>query len=250
MGKTEAALLWAVNQRLPRLFYILPYQVSINAMFDRLTRIFPDPVGLLHGRSTMAQFQRLMEQSYIPGEAAKLAHLLRNRSGLAYYPVRIFSPYQMLRAAFQLKGHEALLSDFTEAAFVFDEIHAYEPARLAMIVATMGFLARFYGARFLIMSATLPAPIRAVLEDTLGQVTPIYASQRLLARLHRHCLFLIEGDLLEGNNLCRVLDEARQGRRVLVVCNTVRRAQSVWLWMRNRLPPEIPLLLLHGRFTG
>ncbi len=249
-GKTEAALLWAVNQRLPRLFYTLPYQASMNAMFDRLVCIFPGQVGLLHGRSTMAQFQRLMEQSYAPREAARLARLFHNRSGLAYYPVRIFSPYQMLKAAFQLKGHEALLSDFTEGAFVFDEIHAYEPARLAMIVATMGFLARAYGARFLVMSATLPAPIRAVLEETLGQVTPIHASQRLLAGLRRHCLFLAEGDLLEEGNLHRALEKARHGQRVLVVCNTVRRAQQAWLWMRNRLPPEIPLFLLHGRFTG
>lgn len=249
-GKTEAALLWAVNQRLPRLFYTLPYQASMNAMFDRLARIFPGQVGLLHGRSTMAQFQRLMEQSYAPQEAARLARLLHNRSGLAYYPARVFSPYQLLKAAFQLKGHEALLSDFTEGAFVFDEIHAYEPARLAMIVATMGFLARAYGARFLVMSATLPAPIRAVLEETLGQVTPIHASQRLLARLRRHRLFLAEGDLLEEGNLRWALEEARQGRRVLVVCNTVHRAQQAWLWMREHLPPEIPLFLLHGRFTG
>jgi CRISPR-associated endonuclease/helicase Cas3 len=249
-GKTEAALLWAVNQRLPRLFYTLPYQASMNAMFDRLTRIFPGQVGLLHGRSTMAQFQRLMEQSYTPGEATKLARLFRNRAGLAYYPVRVFSPYQLLKAAFQLKGHEALMSDFSEAAFIFDEIHAYEPARLAMIVATIEYLARYYGARFLVMSATLPAPIRGVLEDVLGQVTPIYASQRLLAGLRRHRLLLAEGDLLEESNLRRALEEARQGRRVLIVCNTVRRAQQVWLWMREHLTPEIPLFLLHGRFTG
>ncbi len=249
-GKTEAALLWAVNQRLPRLFYTLPYQASMNAMYDRLTRIFPEQVGLLHGRSTMAQFQRLMEQSYAPEEAAKLAQLLHNRSGLAYYPVRVFSPYQLLKAAFQLKGHEALLSDFTEAAFVFDEIHAYEPDRLAMIVSTMGFLARTCGARFLVMSATLPAPLRAALEDTLGQVTSIHASRRLLAGLRRHRLFLADGDLLDEKNLNQALEKARQGRRVLVVCNTVRRAQQVWLWMRDHLPPEIPFFLLHGRFTG
>ncbi|WP_366519162.1 CRISPR-associated helicase Cas3' [uncultured Thermanaerothrix sp.] len=249
-GKTEAALLWAVNQRLPRLFYTLPYQASMNAMFDRLNRIFPGQVGLLHGRSTMAQFQRLMEQSYAPGEAAKLARLLHNRSGMAYYPIRVFSPYQLLKATFQLKGHEALLSDFSEAAFIFDEMHVYEPIRLAMIVATMGYLARFYGARFLVMSATLPAPIRGVLEDTLERVTPIHASQRLLAGLRRHRLFLAEGDLLDEENLRRALGEARKGRRVLVVCNTVRRAQQAWSWMREHLPPAIPLFLLHGRFTG
>jgi len=249
-GKTEAALLWAVHQRLPRLFYTLPYQASMNAMYDRLNRIFPGQVGLLHGRSTMAQFQRLMEQAYSPEEAAKTARLLHNRSGLAYYPVRVFSPYQLLKAAFQLKGHEALWSDFSEAAFVFDEIHAYEPNRLAMITATSGLLARSYGARFLVMSATLPAPVRAVIQDTFGEVVAIQASRRLLASLRRHRLSLADGSLLDEHNLHKALDEALQGRRILIVVNTVRRAQSIYQWMRDHLPPQIPAFLLHGRFNG
>jgi CRISPR-associated endonuclease/helicase Cas3 len=41
-GKTEAALLWAarqaaINEGLPRLFYTLPYQASMNAMYLRVT---------------------------------------------------------------------------------------------------------------------------------------------------------------------------------------------------------------------
>lgn len=47
-GKTEASLLWASRQTqgphgLPRLFYVLPYQASMNAMYDRLNFYFPWP---------------------------------------------------------------------------------------------------------------------------------------------------------------------------------------------------------------
>ncbi len=249
-GKTEAALLWAAHQDLPRLFYTLPYQASMNAMYDRLNRIFPGQVGILHGRSTMALFQRLMEQSYSPEAAAKTARLLHNRSGLAYYPVRIFSPYQLLKAAFQLKGHEALWSDFSEAAFVFDEMHAYEPDRLAMILATLNLLTQFYGARFLVMSATLPAPVCTVVQEIFGEVPLIQASRRLRTSLRRHRLFLGEGSLLDEDNLRSALNLACQGKRVLMVANTVRRAQFIYQWMRARLPEQIPAFLLHGRFSG
>ncbi len=139
-GKTEAALLWAAHRaerkfHLSRLFYTLPYQASMNAMYDRLRPMFDGKVGLLHGRSALALYRRLMEeQSYDPDRAAQRAKWLRNLAQLHLTPVQVFSPYQMLKATYQLKGYEAMLADYAEAAFIFDEIHAYEPRRLAMIL--------------------------------------------------------------------------------------------------------------------
>ncbi len=41
-GKTEAAVLWALRNRKggERIFYVLPYQVSINSMAERLSEFF------------------------------------------------------------------------------------------------------------------------------------------------------------------------------------------------------------------
>lgn len=250
-GKTEAALLWAAKQNPPRLFYTLPYQASMNAMYDRLETVFPNAVGLLHGRSTLALYQRLMDQEYSPAQAVQVARWVRNRSGLPYYPVRIFSPYQMLKASFQLKGHEALWSDFAQGAFVFDEIHAYEPRRLAMIIETMGYLARYYGARFLVMSATLPKIIREKIGSALGgALSTVCADDETFRRFQRHRLKLLEGDLLDEVNLELVVQTVSQGAQTLVVANTVRRAQEIWSWMKQHLPKGISLFLLHSRFCG
>jgi len=246
-GKTEAALLWAIRQQPARVFYTLPYQASMNAMYDRLNRLFPGQVGLLHGRSTLSLYQRLMDQAYDPAAAARTARELRDRSGLAYYPVRVFSPYQMLKASFQLKGFEALLADFTQAAFIFDEMHAYEPRRLGMIIETIRHLARDYGSRFLIMSATLPGPLQAVLHEALGDVPHVRADATIYRRFRRHRLHLLDGDLLEPENLARVRNDIQAGRQVLVVCNTVGRAQEVWQWAQTHLS-ETRRFLLHGRF--
>lgn len=250
-GKTEAALLWAAAQQPPRLFYTLPYQASMNAMYDRLNTLLPGRVGLLHGRSTLTLLQRLMEQSYTPKEALQLARWVNNRSALGYYPVRISSPYQMLKASFQLKGYESLLADFTQAAFIFDEMHAYEPARLGMITATIQYLARYYAARFLIMSATLPHPIRTILTNCLPGLQTLQADGDTYRRFRRHRLHLQRGSLLDEEHLACIRRSAvENNQQVLVVCNTVRRAQQVWQWLSQNLPSGFPLFLLHGRFCG
>lgn len=248
-GKTEAALLWAAGQQPPRLFYTLPYQASMNAMYDRLNALLPGRVGLLHGRSSLALMQRLMDQSYTPQESARLARNLNDRSALGYYPVRVFSPYQMLKAAFQLKGYETLLAEFTEAAFIFDEMHAYEPKRMGMIAATLQFLAQHYGARFFIMSATLPHMLRSQLSQRLNDPPLLRADAEVCQRFGRHLLKLLPGSLLDEENLQRIRHSVEQeSQQVLVVCNTVQRSQQVWEWLRSHLPPSIPLFLLHSRF--
>lgn len=128
-GKTEAALLWAARQvagsgQMPRLFYTLPYQASMNAMKIRLNDTFGEAnVGLQHGRALLAYYRMLLgeENSYSARTAAQQSRLARNLAELNYPPVRIFSPYQMLKGMYRLKGYETLLSDYHQALFIFDE---------------------------------------------------------------------------------------------------------------------------------
>jgi len=256
-GKTEAALLWAACQSersgsLPRLFYTLPYQASMNAMYDRLRGIYPDRVGLLHGRSTLALYRRLMEQTYTPEEATRLARWIRNLARLHVPPVRVFSPYQMLKAAYQLKGFEAMLADYAQAGFIFDEIHAYEAARLALILETVRYLREQLDARFFVMSATLPAPVRYRLEEALGDCTSIRASPELFQAFTRHRVYLLTGELLSEAGLNRIVSALRAGQSVLVTCNTVARAQEAYRGLQRRLIdfPTDRIILVHGRFNG
>lgn len=256
-GKTEAALLWAARQienrgSIPRLFYTLPYQASMNAMYDRLRCFFEERVGLLHGRSALAIYQRLMDQEYTPDEANRLARQMRNIAALNVLPVRVFSPYQMLKAAYQLKGYEAILADYAQGVFIFDEIHAYEPSRLAMILETVRYLRTKLGATFFVMSATLPAPVRQRLEEVLGTPTKIIASPDLFRSYTRHRVELVEGELLSENGVAAIVQAFHSGQQVLVTCNTVSRAQQMYDALRERLPAASvdSIVLVHGRFNG
>ena len=264
-GKTEAALLWASAQEIagqapPRLFYTLPYQASMNAMLRRLQETFDEEsagedeeklskVGLQHGRALLALYKQLMERDESDAwQAARLARWMRNLNQLNYPPVRVFSPYQMLKGMYRIKGYEAQLTDYHNALFIFDEIHAYEVKRLALILKTIEYLRKHYHARFFIMSATFPTLIKRWLNEALDNPTPITATSSLFQKFQRHCLKMIDGELL--NNLQLAEKDARDGKSVLVVCNTIRNAQTAFAELRGRLRgTAVELLLLHGNFN-
>jgi CRISPR-associated endonuclease/helicase Cas3 len=267
-GKTEAALRWAAHQiglrPTSRLFYTLPYQASMNAMAERLCdRHFevvlgsPDnqQVTIQHSRATLKLYQMAMDadSGAAPRTAARQARDQQDRARLNFYPVQVFSPYQMLKAAYQLKGYETLLVDYTGALFIFDEIHAYDPERMAMIVTFMGWLGRHFGARFLVMTATLPPMVCEKLDEALPGCEVVEASEETFVESRRHIVHLLDGDVLE--QLDRVLDDWQAQRSVLICCNTVARAQAAYISLKERIEalghnPRDILMLLHGRFNG
>ncbi len=259
-GKTEAALLWAVTQAtsmhpVPRLYYTLPYQASMNAMCVRLddkdTGAFPGQVGLEHGRSTLAYYRRLLqEKDYSLERAAREARVSSDLAKLSYFPVRVLSPYQVLKGPYRLKGYETLLTDCFDATFILDEVHTYDAKRLALILCTVKHLREQYGARFFVMSATLPTLLQNRLAEALGDYIPLQAGPDLYAQFRRHALIFKKGDLLESGALDRIAKVARSGQSVLVCCNIVKRAQKAYEELGKRLEGSIKVELLHGRFNA
>lgn len=256
-GKTEASLLWAMAQAeegisVPRLYYTLPYQASMNAMFDRLNNekdgAFPGQVGLEHSRSTLAYYRMLEDEDTT--DRAKHAKKFSNLARLNYYPIRVLSPYQILKAPYCLKGYESILSDCFNSIFILDEVHAYEAKRLALILGTVKYLREQYGAKFFIMSATLPMLLRDRLNNALGSYKIIEAAPDLYTDFERHKLELRNGEILDKEALDEIADRAKERKSVLVCCNTVKRAQQAFKELQKRLGPQMDVVLIHGRFNG
>ncbi|PDW04666.1 CRISPR-associated helicase/endonuclease Cas3 [Candidatus Viridilinea mediisalina] len=254
-GKTEAALYWALGagqQPVARLFYALPYQASMNAMFDRLrapqTGFGRDAVGLQHGRALQALHARLLEADAWAATASTAAQWEQNLNMLHARPIKVFSPYQMLKALFQLRGFEAMLSDYAYAAFIFDEIHAYDPARLALIMTMIHYLREQYQARFFVMSATFPTLIRERLVQALDNPVIIQAEQALFAQFCRHRLHLLDGELLTDGPAA-IVREVQAGKQVLVCANTVARAQGLHTALLAVGLTSEQVVLIHSRYT-
>ncbi len=255
-GKTEAALYWALGDgsvAVPRLFYALPYQASMNAMYDRLRDkqkgFGTEAVGLQHGRAIQALYARLIDQESLPASTSALVSWEKNINSLHARPVKVFSPYQMLKAAFQLRGFEGMLTDYAQAVFIFDEIHAYEPGRLALILAMIEYLRINYDARFFVMSATFPDIIRSKLVKALDfePADILLADQSVFQKFRRHRLHLLHGGLLE-DGIGRIVADVQAGKSVLTCVNTVRRAQAVRQELLNAGLSSEQVLLIHSRY--
>ena len=258
-GKTETAILWAARQRANyvgslRIFYLLPYQASMNAMYRRLEDRFPGCVGLQHGRSLQSLYAFMREKAgYGCDQAAVMARREQALARLFCHPMRVLSPYQLLRGFFGMHGFEAVITDASQSLFVLDEVHAYEPERLGMILGALSFWVSELGVRALVMSATLPTVLRRELEAVLGRPTVIEATPATYQAFRRHRLRLIEGEICDPPVVSMMVDRLAEGESVLAVCNTVAGARKLHAALEQVLKERklpIQLALLHSRFNA
>jgi CRISPR-associated endonuclease/helicase Cas3 len=262
-GKTEAALLWAARQREraghdgggnPVVFYMLPYRASLNAMHERIPDygVGGEAIVLQHSTATASLYRRLLDKEYPPKKAKAAALDEKNLGRLMLTPVRVLTPYQLLRAFFGLPGHDAMLTDAAGALFILDELHAYEKERLGLILAMIQHLARDLGAKVFAMSATLPEVLRATLTRVLGAPPArIDADVKTQTDFVRHTLRLAERDLFSEETFAEVKRRFAAREAVLVVTSTVARAQRFFDAITERLGGDPDAVwLLHSRFTG
>ncbi|PKW18793.1 CRISPR-associated helicase/endonuclease Cas3 [Saccharopolyspora spinosa] len=261
-GKTEAGTMWAeeavrqiaqLRGGRPRLLYVLPYLASINAMSDRFRAVCPGEVGVLHSKAGVYHLHRLGEDvDDAPARALEAVDATRLHRQL----MRVTTPYQLLRAAFAGVTDSATLLDSANSVFLFDELHAYEPRRLGMILAMMRLWSHDLGGRIGVLSATLPDRFAGLLEDTLGHdtVEEIDGFATTTAP-PRHRLKLGDEHLTSPNTFERIADDLQDGHAVLVVANNIADAITIYEQLRDLAPARdeagIPAAwLLHARFEN
>lgn len=256
-GKTETSLGWVhagaeVCDPGARVYYVLPYQASMNAMLRRLVDEYHYPkqaVGLLHGRALQALYAREAVSDEQRDGAARRARTLAQLTRLHKSAVTVLSPYQLLKTVYQLPGYEASLTDLIGADVIVDEVHAYEPQRAGMIAALFAHLVTEFNARFCIMTATLPEILRSRLTQAIPALLQITASGEEYAAFRRHQVRMHSGELDSEAGLDAIVATAAAGAGTLVCCNTVAGAQAVYDRLRSRLPSRT-VDLLHGRFNA
>ena len=254
-GKTEAALLWAaVNQAdNGRLFYVLPYTAAINAMHARLQRFLQgrqDSVGLLHGRAAHHLYACLANDYPADPLAAQTEATARARLAREmYHPVRVCTPQQLLRYTLHGKGWEQMLGEIPGACLVFDEVHSYDPELAGLTLGTARLFARM-GAKALFASATLPLFLRKEIEQLFPTTSiapdPTKERDRQIMDRKRHLVEVRRGTVLDA--VPELVDHAKSGFSVLIVCNHVRSAQYVFQALRSQLADGL-ITLFHGRFN-
>jgi CRISPR-associated endonuclease/helicase Cas3 len=265
-GKTLAAICWALRNRRggERIFYILPYQASLEAMEDTLTGFLlkipqdhgvkqwgfgRENVAVLHARVLDYAFREHFERLGEYEAAASYAKAEAELNRLAHKPIKVSTPFQLLKWFFGIPRWEIGVSEMVGGLFVFDEIHAYDTHVVALILQMVQVLRRL-GGRFLFMSATFPPFLKGLLQEALGEEGAAFALEPrddwsvgfLSQARHR----LRWRDTRLEDLFPEILMTIREGRRALIVANRVDQAQ--WIYQQLKEHSD-GIYLLHSRFA-
>jgi len=252
-GKTESSLLWMQTnwRKNSRVFYVLPYTASINAMHQRLQKIFGQQnVNVLHGKASSYLYS-LRAENESARDAQTNATSLAQLSKEMYFPIRVCTPHQILRYALRGRGWEQMLGEFPKACFIFDEIHAYD-AHMTGLILGAAKMAASWDARLLFATATMPEFLQKLIQETLGiskdeVITPNRKDERdrIVLEAKRHWVEVWDGTLL--SRMEEIIAAIRECPHTLIVCNHVRTAYQVFERLEQEFGEEV--VLLHSRFA-
>jgi len=253
-GKTESSLLWmqANWRKNSRVFYVLPYTASINAMHKRLVDIFgSESVNVLHGKAS-AYLYSLLKEDKTSLDAQAQAQSLKQLSKEMYFPIRVCTPHQILRYALRGRGWEQMLGEFPQACFIFDEIHAYD-AHMTGLILGAARMATKWDARLLFATATMPNFLKELIQQAAGMsenqvITPNFQNEkdREVLDKKRHWVEVWDGGLID--RIDDILNVAEDCPHTLIVCNHVRTAHQVFEKCQARFVSNA--ILLHSRFAA
>jgi CRISPR-associated endonuclease/helicase Cas3 len=218
-----------------RVFYTLPFQASINAMFKRISndlkKTNPDlDIRVLHAASSVVKRKDEEEESVL--------------QSLIGSSIKILTPHQLAAIAFGMKGFEALLLDLKGCDIILDEIHTYTGVSQAIVLKLVEIL-KSNDCRIHIGTATMPSILYEKIIEILGDdVYEVRLPEDDLNQFNRHRIYKIQS--LE--NAYEIIDTAIQNEeKVLIVLNKVKDAQIIFAEIEEKYP-GISKMLLHSRF--
>lgn len=219
-----------------RVFYILPYQASINAMYKRVANDLKETnpnldIRVLHSSSSIIGTKGKTEE--------------RMLQGLIGSGIKILTPHQIAGIVFGTKGFEATILDIKGNDVILDEIHTYTEISRAIVIKIVEVLTRL-NCRLHIGTATMPTDLYNKILSILGKenVYEVCLTMTELNSFDRHIVHKLDN---WQNSYDVVKQAVNEGQKVLVVCNRVKTAQQQYEYLKKTYQ-DIPILLIHSRF--
>ena len=209
-GKTEAALLWALNNlknKYTRIVYALPTQVTSNALHQRLMEYFGEPeVALMHGTSdlmiedllsTNDALLKELSSDEISAEHAIQQAILRwqVRARIFAAKVTVCTLDSLLLMFLNVKRWPLAQTFLKNAVIILDEIHAFDFQILGTFSRIMVECQKF-DVSFLVMSATFPQRMQQVIQNPLSFI-----------RMREHGENVLKQKLIDLEELKRSIDQ-------------------------------------------
>lgn len=236
-GKTESGLLWMGNHKG---FFTLPLRVSINAIYDRIInkiKFEKQKTGLLHSETPSEYIKRNKDELDIEylGKTKQMS-----------LPLTVCTLDQLVDFIFKYEGFELKLATLSYSKIVIDEIQMYSPEMVAFLMVAIKYITDL-GGKFAIMTATLPP----ILEDFMERLNIKYvrADEPFLKKVNGKIQLRHKIKVLKEDVNIKHLIENYIGKKVLIIVNTVKKAQELFETLKSKPELEcVDISLFHSKF--
>ena len=271
MGKTEGGFLWGGNNKI---FFVLPLRTAINAMYKRFDEVIikgenkEERVGLLHSNSLEYYLNNKKELVIDDKDEKEMDILEYNKRGKHLsLPVTICTPDQIFNFILKYKGYESKLATLSYSKIILDEMQMYDASLLAAVIFGITKIIEM-GGKIAIVTATFPPIIEYFLNkylmkdnknvikdlDKTDKVVeePIFIKKKFTNNEKiRHNIVLIDDEI----GIEQILWQFRKNRKenkksnkILVICNTIKKAQEIYLKLKEHHDLKDKINMLHSNF--
>ena len=271
MGKTEGGFLWGGNNKI---FFVLPLRTAINAMYKRFSEVIikgenkEERVGLLHSNSLEYYLNNKKELVIDDKDEKEMDILEYNKRGKHLsLPITICTPDQIFNFILKYKGYESKLATLSYSKIILDEMQMYDASLLAAVIFGITKIIEM-GGKIAIVTATFPPIIEYFLNkylmkdnknvikdlDKTDKVVeePIFIKKKFTNNEKiRHNIVLIDDEI----GIEQILWQFRKNRKenkksnkILVICNTIKKAQEIYLKLKEHDDLKDKINMLHSNF--
>lgn len=271
MGKTEGGFLWGGNNKI---FFVLPLRTAINAMYKRFDEVIikgenkKERLGLLHSNSLEYYLNNKKELIIDDKDEKEMDILEYNKRGKHLsLPVTICTPDQIFNFILKYKGYESKLATLSYSKIILDEMQMYDASLLAAVIFGITKIIEM-GGKIAIVTATFPPIIEYFLNKYLMKGNknvikdldkpeeiveePIFIKKKFTNNEKiRHNIVLIDDEIRIEQILWQFKKnrkENKKSNKILVICNTIKKAQEIYLKLKEEDELKDKISMLHSNF--
>ena len=271
MGKTEGGFLWGGNNKI---FFVLPLRTAINAMYKRVklfvlkNKILEERIGLLHSNSLEYYLNNKKELVIDDKDEKEMDILEYNKRGKHLsLPITICTPDQIFNFILKYKGYESKLATLSYSKIILDEMQMYDASLLAAVIFGITKIIEM-GGKIAIVTATFPPIIEYFLNKYLVKNNknvikdldkpeeivedPIFIKKKFTNNEKiRHNIVLIDDEIGIEHILWQFKKnkkENKKSNKILVICNTIKKAQEIYLKLKGEVDLKDKINMLHSNF--
>ena len=272
MGKTEGGFLWGGNNKI---FFVLPLRTAINAMYKRFDEVIikgenkKERLGLLHSNSLEYYLNNKKELVIDDKDEKEMDILEYNKRGKHLsLPITICTPDQIFNFILKYKGYESKLATLSYSKIILDEMQMYDASLLAAVIFGITKIIEM-GGKIAIVTATFPPIIEYFLNKYLMKDNkkvikdldkpeeiveePIFIKKKFTNNEKiRHNIVLIDDEIRIEQILWQFKKnrkENKKSNKILVICNTIKKAQEIYLKLKEEDELKDKISMLHSNFV-